>query len=562
MKPEMIGRYEIQSEIGRGGMASVYLAYDPRFRRKVAIKLVSVNLQENPLFISRFEREAHLIARIEHPAIVPVYDFGEQDQQPYLVMRYMAGGSLADKMNGQTLSLEEASRIISQLANALDAVHAQGIVHRDLKPGNILFDDFGNAAIADFGIAHLSEATVDLTGSALIGTPTYMSPEQVQGERELDGRSDVYSLGILLFEMLTGQGPFKATTPMSVALKHLTDPVPPILSIRPDLPLGLEPVLNKALEKDRNLRYASATDMASDLRAVVGNLPQQDAKPEQPPATPAVAIPAAIPAIQPRPAITGARPPKPAPRAASPVSVLIKIASVAGIVLIIFGLCGLGVLFLAWLGSASSGITVTQPSADVLPTADYTSSPAATEIVLLEEDFSDPDSGWPSYEDALGAYSYQPDGYRISVKTPNTALWATTNEVFDNATIAVDASPLADTDGYYGLLCRVNNLNEYYYFIVHPDGSYSAGKYLDNEFEILIADGWQYTSSINLGAQTNRLRADCHENTLRFYINDILLAEITDYAFTSGSGGLIVATLEVDVFEVTFKNLRVTQPVP
>jgi serine/threonine protein kinase len=206
MSKEIIGRYEIQSEIGRGGMAAVYLAYDPNFRRKVAIKLVASNLQANDIYRERFEREAHLIAKIEHPAIVPVYDYGEHDTDLYLVMRYMPGGSLSGKIREGVLTLRESAQIISQIAPALDAVHAQGIVHRDLKPGNILFDGFGNPAISDFGIAHFTAATTDLTGSAIIGTPSYMSPEQVRGEA-LDGRSDIYALGVILFEMLAGRGP-------------------------------------------------------------------------------------------------------------------------------------------------------------------------------------------------------------------------------------------------------------------------------------------------------------------------------------------------------------------
>src|SRR3990172_8634806 len=260
MTRETIARYETKSELGRGGMAVVYLAYDPNFRRNVAIKLVSVNLQENLVFRERFEREAQLIARIEHPAIVPVYDFGEQDNQPYLVMRYMPGGTLTNKIKEGALAFDYASQIISQIAPALDAVHTQQVVHRDLKPGNILFDSFGNPAISDFGIAHFTAATTDLTGSAIIGTPSYMSPEQVRGDGDLDGRSDVYALGVILFEMLTGRGPFHAATPLSVALKHITDPVPSIRSFRPDLPREVELILYKAMAKDREMRYASASE--------------------------------------------------------------------------------------------------------------------------------------------------------------------------------------------------------------------------------------------------------------------------------------------------------------
>jgi serine/threonine protein kinase len=560
MTPKTIARYEIQSEIGRGGMATVYLAYDPSFQRKVAIKLVSVNLQENPVFRSRFEREAHLIARIEHPAIVPVYDFGEQKKQPYLVMRYMAGGSLSEKIGGQFMPLADAARIISQIAPALDAVHAQGVVHRDLKPGNILFDDFGNAAIADFGIAHLNEATVDLTGSALIGTPAYMSPEQVQGERELDGRSDVYSLGIILFEMLAGQSPFRATTPMSVALKHLTEPAPSIFSLRSDLPVDVALVLNKALEKDREMRYASASELAQALQSIVisestrGEQRQASEKSIQ-----ASGINHSSPRLESVPANL---PPRPPTHPASTASRFIRMASAFGALLIVFTICALGVLLVAWLGYGPQRASVEPPPATLPLAIETETSPAPAEIILLAEDFSDPSSGWPFYEDELGIYSYQSDGYRITVTTWNTAMWATTEEIFDNASISVDARPAEDGDGYYGVLCRVNNLQEYYYFIVHPDGSYSLGKYKNNSFEILLPDGWEWHTAIRTGAQTNRFRADCLADKLRFYVNDIMLAEITDADFSSGSAGLIVATLEQELFEVTFSNLLVTQSTP
>jgi serine/threonine protein kinase len=562
MTPKTIARYEIQSEIGRGGMATVYLAYDPVFQRKVAIKLVSVNLQDNPVFRSRFEREAHLIARIEHPAIVPVYDFGEQDGQPYLVMRYMAGGSLSEKINGQMMPFADAVRIIAQIAPALDAVHLQGVVHRDLKPGNFLFDDFGNAAIADFGIAHLSEATVDLTGSALIGTPAYMSPEQVQGERELDGRSDVYALGVILFEMLTGQSPFRATTPMSVALKHLTEPVPSILSLRADLPVDVELVLNKALAKDREMRYASASEMVQALQGIDVSVarsdvhaPYRDEQPQTPPDPKPVSVPVAASSL-----------PGPAPvKPSSPASDLaargvIWTASTLGVILIVVLLCALGILFLAWIGLNLPPESVEQLP-EALPLAIETDTSPA-EIILLAEDFSNPDSGWPISDGELGVYSYQPDGYRITVTTWNTALWASSIEIFDDASISVQARPTGDSDGYYGVLCRVSSVYDYYYFILNPNGSYSIGKYKNEEFGVMLRDGWQAHDAIKTGVQANRLRADCFADELRFYVNDILLVEITDADFSSGSAGFIVATLEDEFFEVTFSNLLVTQPVP
>jgi serine/threonine-protein kinase len=267
MQPENIGIYEVKSELGRGGMATVYRAYDPRFEREVAVKVLPHELlHADPQFRLRFEREAKIIAQLEHSAIVPVYDVGEADGQPYFVMRFMSGGSLSERINSGVFSIDEAARLLETIAPALDEAHAKGIVHRDIKPSNILFDRRGNPYISDFGIAKLTQAqSGSVTGSAIIGTPAYMAPEQAQGI-EVDGRADVYALGIILFEMLTGKQPYEADTPMAVAIKHITDPVPHIRETNPELPEGLETIIQKAMAKDKNERYASAVEMASALR--------------------------------------------------------------------------------------------------------------------------------------------------------------------------------------------------------------------------------------------------------------------------------------------------------
>jgi serine/threonine-protein kinase len=245
-------------------MATVFHAYDPRFERDVAIKVLPQVFLHDPQFRARFEREAKTIALLEHPAIVPVYDFGEQDGQPYIVMRYMSGGSLSDRLEKGPFTASEAAQMISRLAPALDAAHARGIVHRDLKPGNILFDQYGNAFLSDFGIARLvtESSAATLTGSAIVGTPAYMSPEQIQGSKSLDGRSDIYSLCVILFQMLTGKMPFHADTPASVMMKHLLDPVPHILEVKTDLPPAFEEVVERAMAKDPTGRFQTASEMA------------------------------------------------------------------------------------------------------------------------------------------------------------------------------------------------------------------------------------------------------------------------------------------------------------
>ncbi len=276
MTMEKIGRYEIRAELGRGGMATVYHGYDPRFEREVAVKVLpSELLHSDPQFKLRFEREAKIIAQLEHPSIVPVYDVGEENGQPYFVMRYMNGGSLAERIKTKVMTVEEAVKILGQIAPGLDEAHSKGIVHRDLKPSNILFDAKGMPYISDFGIAKLSQSQASsVTGSAIIGTPAYMAPEQAAGET-VDGRSDIYALGIILFEMLTGRQPYEADTPMAVAIKHITDPVPHILEANPSLPPDVDAIIQKAMAKRKEDRFSTAVELVDALRMVGSNAPTQ-----------------------------------------------------------------------------------------------------------------------------------------------------------------------------------------------------------------------------------------------------------------------------------------------
>ena len=265
----VIGRYEVISEIGRGGMATVYAAQDPVFNRKVAIKILPAELLHDPSFRTRFEREAKTIATLEHSAIVPVYDFGEHEGQPYFVMRLMSGKSLADHMAQGSLSLDEIVHIVSRVAAALDEAHGKGIVHRDLKPANILFDQHGEPFLADFGISRLSQSSTTLTGNAIVGTPAYMSPEQGQGEQDIDGRSDIYSLGVVVYEMLTGRVPFEADTPMGQVLKHITETPPSILELNKNLPPAVADVVERAMAKRKFARYDTAGEMAKAMAEAV-----------------------------------------------------------------------------------------------------------------------------------------------------------------------------------------------------------------------------------------------------------------------------------------------------
>jgi serine/threonine-protein kinase len=274
MKPAQIGRYQIKAELGHGGMSVVYLAHDPVIGRDVAIKVLLSNLSSQPAARARFEREARIVAALEHPAIVPIYDFGEQDGQPFLVMRYMSGGSLADLLSYGRLNLQDTAHIVRRLAGALDKAHARGIIHRDIKPGNILFDSHGEAFLTDFGIGKLYEdgQNMTITGSVVLGTPAYMSPEQALG-RPLDPRSDVYSLGAVMFEMLSGALPYKGPTSISVAMKHVNEPVPDLRAWRPELAEACAAVVAKAMAKDPDERFATAGELAAAFDEAVNGYP-------------------------------------------------------------------------------------------------------------------------------------------------------------------------------------------------------------------------------------------------------------------------------------------------
>ena len=272
MQPEKIGIYEIKSELGRGGMATVYRGYDPRFEREVAVKILPPELlHADPQFRTRFQREAKIIAQLEHPSIVPVYDVGETEDGglPYFVMKYMNGGSLSERIKKGIISVAEAARIIEQIAPGLDEAHSRGFIHRDLKPSNILFDSRGAPYISDFGIAKMTQSTGTMTGSGIIGTPAYMAPEQATGDA-VDGRADIYALGIILFEMLTGKQPYEADTPMAVAIKHVTDPVPRILTFNPNLPADMDLIIQKAMAKNRDERFNTAVEMVQTLKEIAG----------------------------------------------------------------------------------------------------------------------------------------------------------------------------------------------------------------------------------------------------------------------------------------------------
>jgi len=264
-QPSKIGRYEVQKELGRGAMGVVYLARDPYMTRLVAVKVMAQEYASDPQFIQRFLAEAQAIANLEHAYIVPVYDFGAHQGQPFLVMRHMASGALQRYVTADPFQLSEVSQIMERICDALDEAHERGIVHRDVKPGNILLDKRGGAFLCDFGLARFAAANHQGLGDMfLVGTPEYMSPEQVMGD-ETTPRSDIYSLGAILYELLSGRLPFYDNRPMYLVMKHVNEPVPDLLKANPDLPQAVGEVVQRAMAKKPADRYASAGEFSEAL---------------------------------------------------------------------------------------------------------------------------------------------------------------------------------------------------------------------------------------------------------------------------------------------------------
>ncbi|TEU19216.1 MAG: serine/threonine-protein kinase [Anaerolineales bacterium] len=272
MTGRTLGKYRLIERLGRGGMAEVYRAYQPRLERDVAVKVMLGYLAEDEKFVGRFEREAKAVAALHHPHIVQIYDSDVEDDVYYMVMEYIGGETLKARLKRlnaerKRMSLDDVARIFRALCDALDYAHAQGCIHRDIKPANVMFDG-ERLVLTDFGIASIVGGTRYTASGAMVGTPAYMSPEQGQGDPG-DVRSDVYSLGIILYEMVTGRLPYDADTPLAIVLKHLNEPLPPPSQVRADVPLTVERVILKALAKSPDDRYQSAGALAEALEAAV-----------------------------------------------------------------------------------------------------------------------------------------------------------------------------------------------------------------------------------------------------------------------------------------------------
>ena len=263
-------RYIVEEILGQGGMSAVYKGTDPNLKRVVAIKVIHSHLSGNPDFVQRFEEEAAAVAQLRHPGIIQVYDFNRDDDLYYMILEFVPGETLQDHLkrlndSGRKLSPSQAIEYMAGVCDAVDYAHQRGMIHRDIKPANLMLTITGQVILMDFGIAKIVGGTRHTATGAVVGTAMYMSPEQIKGEQP-DRRTDVYSLGVTLFEMVSGRPPFDAQSAMTLMMMHINDPVPNIKSLNPDVPDALVAVINKALAKDPNNRYQTTAQMAAALR--------------------------------------------------------------------------------------------------------------------------------------------------------------------------------------------------------------------------------------------------------------------------------------------------------
>ncbi len=275
-KPSWIGqilgkRYDIRELLGQGGMSAVYKAYDPNLRRVVAVKLIHAHLSSDPEFVRRFQEEGAAVAQLRHNNIIQVYDFNHDGDTYYIVFEFIPGESLQQRVKrlveaDRKMPFEQTVEIAASVADALDYAHSRSMIHRDIKPANVMLNVQGQAILMDFGIVKIMGGDSHTATGAVVGTARYMAPEQIRGV-QVDGRADIYSVGVMLYEMVSGKPPFKADSAMTLMMMHVNDPIPDLRTLRPDVPTDLVQIINKALAKDPNQRYQKAGELARDLRA-------------------------------------------------------------------------------------------------------------------------------------------------------------------------------------------------------------------------------------------------------------------------------------------------------
>jgi serine/threonine-protein kinase len=633
LRGQHLGNYKIIDVIGTGGMATVYRAQQVNFSREVAIKVIDITAanpsgdpnqppqsqspqsqspqsqspqsqppQSQPpqgvpvSFADRFSREAEVVSRLNHPHIVKVFDYGQQDNVIYLVMELHQGGTLSHLLRGGSLTLERTQKIITQVAGALDYAHQRGVIHRDLKPPNVLLDEQGNAILTDFGIAKVVTAKSLTIAGMVIGTPSYIAPEQWQGGA-LDGRADQYSMAVMVFEMLTGRLPFPGDTPYNLMHKHLYEPPPPLRQHCPDYPAALEWALNTALFKDRAHRFGSCSDFAEAISAAIAGRSVDDiramlrTKPSSAVSMPS--LPAALSsasASEPTSILTTRTPPPQHTRAArrgrlrSPLTTVIAVmATLAGVVL----------LLLASNGSLARLVLAPTPTPTLTPTATFTATPTLTPTitptptpsltptplppppylsVLFAKNFEANDmsgiqqqaGGWSIFPDPANANNHlfctrPPDGVWDQVLLDASESW-TDYSVEMRAWIG-DFSKDASNVGNMQIALRIqpspgNTEPESYYagFDAFSRNTFLQRWTPDRVYEL------EYSQFEYLNLRWYLVRAEVQGDQLRLFVDGALIQSYGEGAYDKGAVGIQAApNTPVCIDDLVVRSLKRTE---
>jgi len=596
-----LGRYELRRRVAQGGMSEVYLGYDRRVRRKVAVKVLYGS--DEP-FVRRFEREALAVGTLSHDNILALYDFGEQRPWYYLVMPFIEGGTLRDYLlRRERLTLEEAASFLNQIASALQYAHDHGVVHRDVKPSNILLRLDGHAYLVDFGLAKAKMEAESLThAGAMIGTPEYMAPEQSNGFH--DYRSDIYSLGIVLYQMLTGQVPFTAESPVAISLKHIqTQPTPP-RQLNADIPQSIEDVILKALEKDPNERYQEARILSAAYRKALqqeharklfdDEILDADGEDAFPNTLAKVSRDTHILSTQELQEHDEKIPLFPLKQAPSPLPSLADVrwrkTHLRPALMGLFSLFLLSILIFVGIGRQTvavpplkqkhflhtsptrqiSTVPVTSTvntqatlaaQARVQATAGITTSLGAGKV-LYSDDMTLRGGGW--IDDGVQCF-FSPQGYHVyasSTQTTHTVAWCYSNQrVFSDVVITAQAQLLRGD--IYGIVFRLRpNSRAFYVLEISSQGYYRFVRAIgSNPLNWLVLIDWTYSNAIINGyGQTNTFLIVAARNQFRFYMNkQLLITSFADDTYTSGLIGFLVGGDSNGGTEAIFSNVWVFQ---
>jgi len=577
-----INRYEIRERIGAGGMARVFKAWDTTLERSVAIKILYEHLSEDPTFKERFLREARFVANLNHPSIVQVYDFDmfERDgfMHYYMVMSYISGSNLRELLEdanqkGERLRYEQLLKITQNLADALDYAHDNGMVHRDVKPGNILMNQQGDAILTDFGIARMVESNRLTQDGISTGTPLYMSPEQATGQPG-DLRSDLYSFGIIVYEMLTGQPPFVDTGMVSVMMKHLTTPIPFVSTALNIVNPELDAVMSKAIAKSPTDRYQRAHDFVNDLQQALLPLMTRDGTDISTPVTPPRRISPSTQTGSPLTAMLNtsiSQPPSASNPSLSSQTSTQTIQQTATVSAAFLG----GVVIAAVIIIVGAIIVLRdQITPPVSPTNTIqTDNDAAITVPMrsvgntyFDTDFdaNDPENQYWR-QGTLDRYTQEitPDGfYRLETTRPMSAETSIIYSDQPYGSIGIEMRATLDESSAiasaYGVVFRYQDPDNYNVFAVDGVGRFSIWTRQDGEWDELrdADENWTLNEAVQPVGESNRVTIEIINRRITGYINNQRVTSVTDSTFTDGQIGIYFAadegnaTVMVDSYKV------------